>query len=44
VLDANINSKTFDDYEVFWEDERGEIELWQKFETDFDFKEANRAT
>jgi len=29
---------------VFWEEERGEVELWQKLQTNFDFKEANKAT
>lgn len=28
VLDMNAKAKTFDNYEVFWEEERGEIELW----------------
>jgi hypothetical protein len=36
--------KTFDNYEVFWEDERAEIDLWHKLQTDYDFKEANKAT
>lgn len=40
----NSKSKTFDNYEVFWEEERGEIELWHKLSTNFDFKEANKAT
>ena len=40
----NNKSKTFDTYEVFWEEERGEIELWHKLSTNFDFKEANKAT
>lgn len=43
ILDSNLNSKTFDNYEVFWEEERGEVELWQKIQTNYDFKEANKA-
>jgi len=26
----NWKGKTFDNYEVFWEEERSEIELWHK--------------
>ena len=44
ILEMNNKSKTFDTYEVFWEEERGEIELWHKLSTNFDFKEANKAT
>ena len=44
ILDTNWKVKTFDNYEVFWEEERGEIELWHKLQTTFDFKEANKAT
>ena len=44
VLDMNAKSKTFDNYEVFWEEERGEIDLWHKLSTNYDFKEANKAT
>lgn len=40
----NFSSKIFDNYEVFWDEERGEIELWQKMQTNYDFNEANRAT
>jgi hypothetical protein len=29
---------------VFWEEERGEVEMWQKLHTNYDFSEANRAT
>jgi len=43
-LEANLVNKAFDNYEVFWEEERGEIELWQKLNTTYDFKEANKAT
>eukprot|EP00347_Sterkiella_histriomuscorum_P003637 403363522 len=43
VLDSNFNARTFDNYEVFWEEERGEIEMWQKMQTNYDFKEANKA-
>lgn len=39
-----MKSKAFDNYEVYWEDERGEIVLWQNIKTDYDFKEANTAT
>ena len=44
LLEQNITQKVFDSYEVFWEEERGEVELWQKLQTNFDFKEANKAT
>ncbi len=44
ILEMNYKSKAFDNYEVFWEEERGEIELWHKLQTTFDFKEANKAT
>ena len=40
----NFKAKTFDNYEVFWEDERAEIDLWHKLSTNYDFKEANKAT
>jgi hypothetical protein len=30
ILEMNYKSKAFDNYEVFWEEERGEIELWHK--------------
>jgi hypothetical protein len=40
----NWKGKTFDNYEVFWEEERSEIDLWHKLQTTFDFKEANKAT
>jgi hypothetical protein len=40
----NFKAKTFDNYEVLWEEERGEIDLWHKLQTDYDFKEANKAT
>ncbi len=30
ILDLNFKSKNFDNYEVFWEEERNEIDLWQK--------------
>lgn len=39
----NFTSKAFDNYEVFWEEERGEVDLWQKLQTTFDFREANKA-
>lgn len=44
LLETNYNSKIFDNYEVFWDEERGENELWQKMQTNYDFNEANRAT
>lgn len=44
LLEMNFKARTFDNYEVFWEDERSEIELWQKLKTNYDFKEANKAT
>jgi WD40 repeat protein len=40
----NYKAKTFDNYEVFWEEERGQIDLWHKLKTTYDFKEANKAT
>lgn len=40
----NFKSRTFENYEVFWEEERSEIDLWQKLSTNYDFKEANKAT
>lgn len=44
ILEMNFKAKTFDNYEVFWEDERAQIDLWHKLTTDYDFKEANKAT
>lgn len=44
ILEMNYRQKIFDNFEVVWEEERGEIELWQKLQTDYDFKEANKAT
>ncbi len=44
ILEMNYKAKTFDNYEVFWEDERAEIDLWHKLSTNYDFKEANKAT
>ena len=44
ILELNFRAKTFDSYEVFWEEERSEIDLWQKLQTNYDFKEANKAT
>ena len=44
LLETNFNSKVFDNYDVFWEEERNEVELWHKLTTNYDFKEANRAT
>lgn len=44
ILDMNWKAKTFDNYEVFWEEERADIDLWHKLSTTFDFKEANKAT
>jgi hypothetical protein len=44
ILELNFKSKTFDNYEVFWEEERSDIDLWQKLQTNYDFKEANKAT
>lgn len=44
ILETNFKSKIFDNYEVFWEEERGEIELWHKLQTNYDFREANKAT
>lgn len=44
ILDTNWKAKTFDNYEVFWEEERSDIDLWRKLQTTFDFKEANKAT
>jgi len=43
ILDANLTQRAFDSYEVFWEDERGEINEMHALRTDFDFKEANKA-
>ena len=43
VLDANNENKTFADYEVRWEEERGEIVEQYSLRTNFDFKEANLA-
>jgi hypothetical protein len=40
----NQKARTFENYEVFWEEERGEIDFWQKLQTNYDFKEANKAT
>ena len=42
ILDTNWKAKTFDNYEVFWEEERSEIDLWHKLQTTFDFKEAHK--
>lgn len=44
ILEQNSSSKIFDNYEVFWDEERGEIDMWQKLMTNFDFHEANMAT
>ena len=30
ILEMNFKSKTFDNYEVFWEEERIDIDLWHK--------------
>ena len=30
LLETNFNSRIFDNYEVFWDEERGDIEMWQK--------------
>ena len=44
ILDLNARSRTFDNYDVFWDEERSEIELWHKLKTNYDFNEANKAT
>jgi hypothetical protein len=28
ILEINYKSKNFDSYEVFWEEERSDIDLW----------------
>lgn len=30
ILDMNWKGKTFDNYEVFWEEERADIDIWHK--------------
>ena len=42
-LAANSETRAFENYEVMWEEERGEINQLHTLRTDFDFIEANRA-
>ena len=44
MLDLNSKGKVFSNYEVFWEEERNEIDLHHKLKTNYDFLEANKAT
>lgn len=43
ILDANNSQRAFDQYEVFWDEEREDIKEVYCMRTDFDFKEANKA-
>ena len=42
-LDENLKQRCFDQYEVFWDEERGSIEEFGLLHTDYDFMEANLA-
>ena len=42
-LNANQEQRAFDNYEVIWEEEFGEIDERHVVETDFDFIQANQA-
>jgi len=42
-LRANQEQRAFDNYEVIWEEEFGEINDLHLLETDFDFIQANQA-
>ena len=42
-LETNLQQKAFDNYEVIWEEEFGEINDLYQLETDFDFIQANKA-
>ena len=43
ILEANNSQRAFDSYEVFWDEEREDINEVHAIRTDFDFKEANKA-
>ena len=42
-LEENLKQRCFDAYEVFWDEERGNIEEFGILHTDYDFIEANIA-
>ena len=42
ALEANTRQRCFDSYEVFWDEERGNIEEFGLLKTSYDFKEANK--
>lgn len=42
-LNANQEQRAFDNYEVIWEEEFGEINDLHCLKTDFDFVQANQA-
>lgn len=43
ALDANLEQRAFDSYEVQWEEEREDINELHVLQTDYDFVEANYA-
>ena len=42
-LNANVEQRAFDNYEVHWDEERGEIKELHLLYTNFNFIEANEA-
>jgi hypothetical protein len=43
ILDANTSSKTLQNYQPLWDEEREDINQAYCLKTDFDFKQANTA-
>ena len=43
ALDANLEQRAFDNYQVMWEEEREDINELHVLQTNFDFIEANIA-
>jgi WD40 repeat protein len=43
LLENNTSSNAFDSYQVFWDEERNDIDLKYTLETDYDFVAPNKA-